>query len=84
MNAEPGYTTTEFWISVLAVVAVLLNPTGIKFTPDMQAAIAGAIVSLYGIYRTWRKNSPGANPPPVPPTPTPPVSLGSVGSGSGA
>lgn len=67
-SVEPGYTTTEFWlttaVSLITEAEGLIVAFGGSITPQQQAAViaatqgvVGAIVAIYALVRTWRKNS---------------------------
>lgn len=68
MNVEPGYTTTEFWLTVgsqmvIAITGILVA-FGVPVTPAEKMAILAAIpvfatfgVACYTIARSWRKNT---------------------------
>lgn len=68
MNVEPGYTTTEFWLTigsqmVIAITGILVA-FGVPVTNEQKMAILAAIpvlatfsVACYTIARSWRKNT---------------------------
>lgn len=43
---KPGYTTTEFWVSIISVAAILLKLAGIDVTPADQNALASSLAGL--------------------------------------
>jgi hypothetical protein len=58
---ESGFSTSEFWLTVLAVVADLTGPAwGLTLSPHEQALAAAALVLGYAGFRTWRKNGGAA------------------------
>lgn len=50
-----GVTTTEFWLSVIALGLDYFAP-GVQVDPNVKLAAAVVIVSAYAGFRTWRKN----------------------------
>lgn len=55
-SVEAGYTTTEFWLTVIGAVGTLLQPilhTGL--TPEQAYALATLLVIVYTVSRTIRK-----------------------------
>ena len=63
---EPGYTTTEFWVTTVTGVAVatfgLLAAFGLNVSDSQRVAILTetgvvlpALAAVYAIVRTWRK-----------------------------
>lgn len=57
-GVEAGFKTTEFWLTVIAVACDLAAPKlGFNLSSDERMYAAVGLVALYGVYRTWRKNS---------------------------
>lgn len=55
--AEPGWSSTEFWMGVVGALVVLLGPhLGWSVSPSEQAALVTLIVSAYAIARGIRKH----------------------------
>jgi hypothetical protein len=53
---EAGFTTTEFWGYVVALVADLAAPAiGLTLSPQERLLAALALTASYGAFRTWRK-----------------------------
>jgi len=60
-GVESGFTTSEFWLTALAVVADFTGPYwGFRLSPNEQILAASGLVLGYGAYRTWRKNGGAA------------------------
>ena len=46
METKPGYLTTEFWVSILSGIYMVLNTTGlISQIPNKWAAVALAVIT---------------------------------------
>lgn len=45
---KPGYTTSEFWFSVITVGAILLKVVGIDINADDAQSLAVAIAGIVG------------------------------------
>ena len=57
-GVEAGFTTTEFWLTVIAVGADFAGPyLGVTIPDNERMLIAAGLVMAYGAFRTWRKNS---------------------------
>lgn len=65
-TAEPGYTTTEFWLATTSATVTEVFAAVVAFgghaTPDQQAAViglaqgaVGLIAAGYALARSWRK-----------------------------
>lgn len=59
MNLNPGYKTTEFWISILSpMFAVLLNQLlGWNIAPEFLAGLFGVNATGYSISRGLAKGT---------------------------
>ena len=58
---EPGFTTTEFWLTVIAVAADFAGPHfGLAIPANERMLIAAGLVMAYGGFRTWRKTGGAA------------------------
>lgn len=59
-DVKPGWKTTEFWLSVVTSLGVLLNQSGIlgalQIPIDGVATIAG-VIATYVASRAWTKAS---------------------------
>lgn len=59
-NTKPGYKTTEFWLSLLAVVVSAITPylTGMPKTAQIVGIIGAVLTTLgYTTARTSVKNN---------------------------
>jgi hypothetical protein len=69
---RPGYRTTEFYVSILTALAVLVASIA-DYLPPRYAAISAAIVTAaYAIARGLAKQPPVVVPPVTPTTLVPP------------
>lgn len=69
-GVEQGLSTTEFWLSLLALLVDIFGPRfgWLGFlTPQVQAELAVVIVGLYTIGRSLRKKGTKIPEVPVPP-----------------
>lgn len=58
---EAGFKTTEFWLTVIAVVVDFAGPHfGIAIPDNERMLVAGALVAAYGGFRSWRKRGGAA------------------------
>lgn len=68
METKPGYKTTEFWLTIITAVAVLLAAVA-DVLPDKYAAIvASASTAAYAVARGLAKLGVKPDSPDVPPT----------------
>lgn len=52
MNTNPGIKTTEFWLTAAASLFAILAPAlNIPITSEQQAALLGAVATVYTIVR---------------------------------
>jgi hypothetical protein len=57
-GVEAGFTTTEFWLTVLAVALDVAAPyLGMTVSPDERMLGAGLLVGIYTGFRAWRKSN---------------------------
>ena len=64
-GVEAGLSTTEFWLTVVALLVDLLGPRlGVKLSASDQMTIATILVVAYGAFRSWRKRG-GSLPTPA-------------------
>lgn len=53
-NLKPGYTTTEFWVSIVSVAAILLKVLGVDISPEDQDALAASLATvIVGALAVW-------------------------------
>lgn len=57
METKPGVTTTEFWVSILTGLYMVLNTTGVvNQIPDKWAGVATAVIAAaYSLSRGQAK-----------------------------
>lgn len=79
MTAEPGWQTTEFWLSlVAAILGALTEFHVISFTSSQTQSIIGLVgmvvpIGLYALSRGLRKQHTSSPPAPLPAPPAPPA-----------
>lgn len=58
METKPGYFTTEFWLSVLSAVYLVLNASGIlnEVNPKWAAIATAVVTAAYTLSRGQAKN----------------------------
>ena len=54
-GVEAGFTTSEFWLSLIALGLDYFAP-GVQVDPNLKLAAAVVIVATFTGFRTWRKN----------------------------
>lgn len=53
-NTKSGYTTTEFWFSVISVGAILLKLAGVDVSSEDQSTLATSLAGLaVGFLAVW-------------------------------
>lgn len=69
---KPGYLTTEFWVSALAIVGLVVSSAATSLPPRYAAIGSAVAAAAYAISRGLAKlNPPKDATPPPPRTGTP-------------
>ena len=63
METKPGYTTTEFWLTLGSVALAHFSPIAESIGPKTAAVAGAASAAVYTFSRAWAKAQHGSAPP---------------------